>query len=170
MSCYSCPYIKEEFEDRFELWLKDECFKSEEYFEYGSISDDCLMSCWCEKTGMKLSLGYTCGEEVLDLPHPNPKIEIRKLNRYERKQKYKRKLDNMVKNNLWWPSPAIWVDKYGHWTDKEEDKLYTKKYSTRRKISKYLKNQSDRKVRRYKGILKSGCSYRKLYDYWWELW
>lgn len=39
----------------------------------------------------------------------------------------------------------------------------------RGRISKYLKKQSNRKIRRYKNRRFHGGNYRKLFDYWWEL-
>ena len=39
----------------------------------------------------------------------------------------------------------------------------------RGKRSKYFKQQSNRKIRRYKGELHKGNMAHKLYDFWWEL-
>ena len=34
---------------------------------------------------------------------------------------------------------------------------------------KYLKRKGNRKVRNYRGLPKKGNQYRKVFDYWWEL-
>ena len=40
----------------------------------------------------------------------------------------------------------------------------------RSKRSKYLKRQSNKKIRKYKGELHNGYQHiHKLYDFWWEL-
>lgn len=35
---------------------------------------------------------------------------------------------------------------------------------------RFLKQQSNRKVRRYQGELPKGNTYRKMFDYWFNLW
>ena len=52
---------------------------------------------------------------------------------------------------------------------KERDgKEYYKRYY-RGKRSKYLKRLSNKAVRRYKGDISGKGGYKKLFDYWWEL-
>ncbi len=42
------------------------------------------------------------------------------------------------------------------------------KYPGNSNAQRYLKKVSNKKVRKYKSI-KSGCAYRRLFDYWWIL-
>lgn len=56
----------------------------------------------------------------------------------------------------------------GAYYDEDKDRLI--KFSPRRKskYTKYLRKVANRKVRRYSEDLSYG-SYRKVYDYWWEI-
>lgn len=53
----------------------------------------------------------------------------------------------------------------------DEDKKRLIRYSPSKKSSRprYLRNQANRKVRKTLTALHHG-QYRKIYDYWWELW
>lgn len=52
---------------------------------------------------------------------------------------------------------------------KERDgKEYYKRYY-RGKRSKYLKRLSNKAVRKYKGVISGKGGYKRLFDYWWEL-
>ena len=59
---------------------------------------------------------------------------------------------------------------YGAGAYYDEDKKRYIRYSPCRNsgYAKYLRKVANRKVRRSKDCLKHG-SYRKVYDYWWEL-
>lgn len=76
-----------------------------------------------------------------------------------------------LNNNVghWYPSPVtytdeIWIKGLGY---VENPKPYYKRLY-RGKRSKYLKKQSHRKIRRYKGELHNGWQCHKLYDFWWQ--
>lgn len=71
-----------------------------------------------------------------------------------------------------YPSGAYWTDTF--WPNREEhhDIVQTSdaflKECGRGKASKFLKKQSDRKIRR-SGELYTGSQYRKKFDFWWGL-
>lgn len=43
------------------------------------------------------------------------------------------------------------------------------KYPKASNRQRFLKRQSNKMVRRYKGAISSGNAYKKIYDYWWKL-
>ena len=60
---------------------------------------------------------------------------------------------------------CIWINGHGY---VQNAKPYYKRWY-RGKRSKYFKQQSNRKIRRYNGELHKGNMAYKLYDFWWEL-
>lgn len=50
---------------------------------------------------------------------------------------------------------------------KKPKTYYKRTYREKNRI-KYLKKQSNRKVRHYKGELHKGGQYRKVYEVWWQ--
>ena len=50
----------------------------------------------------------------------------------------------------------------------EEKGRYIRCWQPRR--AKYVKNKCNRAVRRYKGPLNTKGAYRKISEYWWEIW
>ena len=55
----------------------------------------------------------------------------------------------------------------GVWYNKEKGR-YIRYYQPRR--AKFVKRKCNRAVRRYKGDLSAKGSYRKVSEYWWEIW
>lgn len=55
----------------------------------------------------------------------------------------------------------------GVWYDEKRDR-YIRCYQPHR--AKFVKHKCNRAVRRYKGALTSKGSYRKVSEYWWEIW
>lgn len=78
------------------------------------------------------------------------------LNRYAKKQ--------ITKNRL------QYLKQYGSWWTVSNAKGYLRRcYVDENHITKKLKRHSNKKVRKYKYGLKNGNYYRKVFDYWWEL-
>ena len=76
-------------------------------------------------------------------------------NNYFNKMKEKKKLDKLYKNGPWW---AVY--------DNGDYKVRCYKG----KNSKYLKKMSNKKIRRTKEIgVRNKGNYKKIYDYWWNL-
>ena len=61
------------------------------------------------------------------------------------------------------------VDKHGRYADNDEDVAYYKRLNRDSPRSKYLKHQSNKAVRKYKGDLIRPSDYRKIFEYWWTL-
>lgn len=125
---------------------------------------------WCDKVGGKLSLYGICDDAVTTI-HVNH-IHISRQNRgleYRRRmrrKKNKRRRD-IIKTCGYYP-PAGWLDY--EWVDGVYTEIGTHiKYPRDSNAQRFLKRESNKRVRRYKGDIHKGNSYRKLFDYWWEL-
>lgn len=101
-----------------------------------------------------------------------------RLNKYERNKKYKQKLRRIAdetSNYVGGGAVRIGYDDKYSWYDgnhiclDDECTKYIKRVYISEWSSKYHKRLSNRRVRRYKGYIPSGCWYQKLYDYWWEM-
>lgn len=57
----------------------------------------------------------------------------------------------------------------GAWYDYRKDRIVKYCASNTPGYTKMLRRISNRKVRRAKDMQLKGCSYKKHYDYWWEL-
>ena len=56
----------------------------------------------------------------------------------------------------------------GVWFDERKGRYVKISASRKSKRPKYLRNRSNRKIRHYKGAL-NNSDYKRLFDYWWEL-
>lgn len=93
-------------------------------------------------------------QEYCYLSH-KPKSERKaRLNHYARKQICKIKLDRLYNEGSWWTVCDKGTHKIRHYISPR---------------AKHHKKYSNKKVRRTKNIGNHG-SYRKVYDYWWEVW
>jgi len=100
----------------------------------------------------------TCGESTFDEEADDnlPKTrKRRKLNRYERKYIERKRLSEIYEES-WHP---VWYDK--------DSQRYKRCYYSGRKG--FAKRQSNRKIRHTKDFDANGGMYRKLYDYWWNV-
>lgn len=160
MNCKQCPYIKAEY-----LYKADNAF--DEY------KDDIEDSCWCEKVGGKLSLYGRCGDPYIMNYQSENRAKRKRRNKRERDLKHKRRLKFIADNSSQYPCGAMyvcekWTRKNGYTPLKKPyyKRLYRDNHSGN---SKKLKSYASRCVRRYKGDLQNGGSYKKVFDYWWEL-
>lgn len=107
----------------------------------------------------EMCLPEECGyNSYMEEYYQSPKVKLKKgkkhkLNYYARKQIGRKKLDKLYDEAGWWTV----CDKGTH-----KVRCYIGS-------SKHHKKYSNKKVRQYKGYIGSGSSYRKLYDYWWEV-
>ena len=150
---------------------------------YISSNDTHIYDCYCRKIDDKIIMFGCCDDyrdgEIVRNYYRKP----RKLNRYERKMKYKRKLKRITENPSGYPSGAYYVvdenlcdewdplyQDYDTWA--KENSKYIKRYYRANHAPGYsglLKKRASRLFRRYRGELANGCAYKKIYDYWWEL-
>lgn len=152
--CATCSYGKEEYERRM-------CFCENDM--------DTFCDIYCDKTGGKVSIWGYCE----DINYDNPKQE----NHSKKKKRSKRERDIKYKSHLKYiseisnyPKPVyytdeIWISRQG-WVE-NPNPYYKRLYRGQR--SKHLKQQSNRRIRRYKGKLPNGYYCHRLYDFWWEM-
>ena len=126
-----------------------------------------IMECYCDKLGHKIL--YTgCCEEEETVPMEYAK-GVRKDCAYERDRKHKKKLVRLAKIcSKWYHSPAYMMDKDRDYTSDPEEMMFVSRiYRGHR--SKYLKRISNKKIRRYNKEIKSRGGYKRIFDYWWEM-
>lgn len=160
MSCKQCPYIKAEYFHKV-----DQAFDG---FEY-----DIEQSCWCDKVGGKLSWNVYCSDSY-GIDHPVVHhMKMKKRSKRERDEKYKKQLRFLSNNGSRYPYGAIWVDRkwikgkgYIFLKSPYYKRIYRSNHSGN---SKKMKVRSNRCIRRYKDEISKGGSYKKIFDYWWEL-
>lgn len=166
LQCRNCPYIKDDLDRMIN-----------EYYEYpGStlteyeISEFLHRYCWCEKVGGKIWHYGDCGDIEHSINNRKSSSKRKRRNKRERDLKYKRYLKRLSETSGGFPSGAFYTDEVwirGQGYVHNEKPYYKRLYRSKR--SKYLKKQSHRKIRRYKGELHNGCMCNRLYDFWWEL-
>lgn len=157
MRCRNCPYGIEDFE------------KYESYIDEEDI-ENCV---WCDKVGGKVYSHGHCSDWYEQNEEKNKNYSKKKrINKRERYLKHQNHLEYLHKTlGNWYPSPVRYMDEIcirgvGY---VENSKPYYKRLY-RGKRSKYLKRQSNKAIRRYKGELNNGYQHvHKLYDFWWEL-
>ena len=176
MQCRNCPYGIEDFERRMYWYNKtiQEC-GIPNYIYHNlkpkDVADEFEQFLWCDKIGGKVYCFGHC-EDAFDIPdviNQRNSSKKKRINKRERDLKHKEHLKRLNKISKGYPSPVYYTDKiyvrgYGYI---ENPKPYYKRLY-RGKRSKYLKKQSNRKIRRYKGKLHNGWQCHKLYDFWWK--
>ena len=172
MRCRDCPYGKYDFESRVARY--ETLLGTGETIKVLS-EDEIEEFIRCEKVGNKVCWAGHCSDFYEeDVNTENIKCSNKKKrNKRERYLKYKnhlKRLERMGSYRCRHLNPVtytdeVWVKGKG-WI--ENSKPYYKRWY-RGKRSKYLKNQSNRKIRRYKGEIHNGYQCHKIYDYWWEL-
>ena len=176
MQCRNCPYGIEDFERRMYWYNKtiQEC-GIPNYIYHNlkpkDVADEFEQFLWCDKIGGKVYCFGHC-EDAFDIPdvtNQRNSSKKKRINKREKDLKHKEHLKRLNKISKGYPSPVYYTDKiyvrgYGYI---ENPKPYYKRLY-RGKRSKYLKKQSNRKIRRYKGKLHNGWQCHKLYDFWWK--
>lgn len=136
--------------------------------EYGTEPQ--LEYCGCDKTGDGKFYIYGFCEDAFCAYPTEKKIGRRQTGRayrrYQAKKKDKRKRNIIDRGGY---KPMIGYIEYGFVDGKWEQVGNHIKYPRNSNRQQYLKRQSNKKVRRYKGKIPNGSAYRKLFDYWWEL-
>ncbi len=130
---------------------------------------------YCDKTGGKIVLFGTCTDYPIKTKR-HSKSRIKKRNKRERDRKFRNHLKRISEMNFY-PQAGYYVcEKYIHghgWV--KIDKPYYRKiwigngrkhgYSKTR----WTKRKCNRAVRRYKNDISNGCMYKKISEYWWEI-
>jgi len=123
---------------------------------------------FCLKLGGLVGLCGHCGEGVEDIMKKKNAQRPQKLNKYYRKKKYKQHLERLADTGRYFPCGAYRVDADGYWVDDPNQTVYIKR-EYRGRISSTLKKIGNRQVRRYKGYIPNNGGYKKVFDFWWEL-
>ena len=192
MKCVNCPYIQEELKDRIRTEFKYNGFKS----DYVSVEYEHIDYCYCDKVGHKLYAGRCSDAEYMDEDEwfsflycngfdlnlvesfddnfqPNDTLndtlkETKKQKKRRRDKKhYLKQLRIYDALKQWYPTP-MWP-KYKEKDDNENEILYFRT-SHHNRYKQWLKKQSNKKIRRAKGVPKRGKGFKKIFDLWWELW
>lgn len=144
MGCAECPYIKNRIKP--------------------------IDKTYCPKLGSTIGNFGCCEMEARRMSRDRPYRRDRKLNHYDRDIKYKSRIKLLARNKLHtWYAPAYPVDENGDYHGDVNTATYFKR-EYRGSRSKYLKRQSNKKLRRYKGeVFMRGGGYRKVFDFWWEM-
>ena len=79
---------------------------------------------------------------------------------------YKRSKEQRKRDEHTYSETKTWYGK-GVWYDKE--KGIFRRYSLPER-TRFVKRKCNRAVRRYKGDLTTKGAYRKVSEYWWEIW
>lgn len=169
MKCRDCPYGKYDFKNMITkdnilhgVTEADALYKASSEYATEEIEKFIL----CEKVGGVVYYVGHCG----DWSETNNKVskkycKKKSMHKYERYLKHKDKMKNLyetIKNRRRRPDP-VWIE----CRDSKVLKSYYKRYY-RDRTSKYLKQQSNKTIRRHKTELYKGNQCHKLYDFWWE--
>lgn len=165
MNCRNCPYIEKALEKYMLLDEQEEIDEIEKF-------------CHCEKVGGKIALYGICTEES-----PQPKrdrkksVSGRKTKRRKRilqKTRYKNHLKSLYENVSGYPSPVYYkTERYikgQGYVPMEKPYLkrcYRDNHGGGRSV--WYKKQASKAVRKYEGYIEKGGTYKKIYEYWYQL-
>lgn len=166
MRCRDCPYGIEDFT------LRTEMYKS----VYGEYPDEDRANqseqfVWCDKVGGKVySFGHCSDWYEHDEEKHKNHSKKKRMNKRERYLRHQNHLKYLERVSCRYPYAVTYKDKIlikglGY---VENPKPYYKRWY-RGKRSSYLKRQSNKAIRRYKGELHKGYQHiHKIYDFWWK--
>lgn len=106
-------------------------------------------------------------------PINDPLKPTKKQKKRVRDKKHKEK-QSRIYNALsnWYPTPMWPRYKNDEWwrDEGERGKILYFRTSHHNRYKQWLKKQSNKKIRRTKGVPKRGKGFKKIFDLWWELW
>ena len=166
MRCRDCPYGIEDFT------LRTEMYKSV-YGEYPNEdrANESEQFVWCDKVGGKVySFGHCSDWYEHDEEKYKNHSKKNRINKRERYLKHQNHLKYLARVSCGYPQAVtyedeVWIKGVGYI---KNPKPYYKRWY-RGKRSSYLKRQSNKAIRRYKGELHNGYQHiHKIFDFWWE--
>lgn len=178
INCITCPYGKEDFDRRMTCYnkvIEEKGIPNDIYhsLQPEEAENELGQFLWCDKVGGKIySFGH-CEDAYIEPSQEENYRKRKRRTKRERGLKYKSHLKFLAKNIKKYPSPAMYVDEVfvGGYGYIENLKPYYKRLyiDSRGHKSSFYKKISNHKIRRYKGELQYGCSYKKVYDYKWNI-
>lgn len=150
MSCLDCPYKLREYD-----------------FTNGEYMDTAI---WCWKVDGRPKCIGSCGDDLESEENAKRITKKQRIHKYERYLKHQNHLKYLKRVSCGYPSAVTYEDE--RWIRRQgyipNPKPYYKRWY-RGSHSKWLKRQSSKRIRRYKGELNNGWYCHKLFDFWWEL-
>jgi len=177
LNCRECPYGKEDFERRmywYQKTVNEQGISNDSYhcLKPEDAAAEFEQFVWCDKVGGKVySFGHcTDFHEDTDNIHIN-RSKRKRRNKRERDLKYKNHLRNLCGSTTCTHSSIeftseIYIRNHGYI---KNPKPYYKKIYYGENCKRYYKKYANKVVRRYKGEIHNGCSYKKVFDYAWTI-
>lgn len=197
MKCVNCPYIQEQLKDRIETALRYDGFipdyKSAEYEDVdycycekvghklyaGRCSDAEYMDedewfgfLYCNGFDLSLIGKYDDDFQPDDTINDTLKETKKQKKRRRNKKHFRRQLRIYDALKRWYPTPMWPRYKNDEWwrDEGERGEILYFRTSHHNRYKQWLKKQSNKKIRRTKGVPKRGKGFKKFFDLWWELW
>lgn len=128
-----------------------------------------LEYCGCDKVQTDFFIGGYCSDAFETAAPQNKRCRPRKSGRAYRRETRKRKKEKLMCIMTYGNKPGIGYTEWG-WKDGVYQPIGNYiKFPKNSNRQTFLKTYSNRKVRRYKGDIRNGNSYRRHFDYAWEL-
>jgi len=178
MYCRECPYGKEDFEKMmswYEITATEKGMPNDIYHDLKpeDAADEFEKFLWCDKVGGKTFRVGRCEDAYIQSEISQNYSKQKRRSKRERDFKYKAHVKFLAQTYSGYPPIAIPVGENGKYNfDDPVGTVYYKRiHRGRRKPNryKYYKKYANGRVRQYKGDIKSGNSYRKIFDYWYTV-
>ena len=190
MNCKDCPYIKDEFDRRIQ-WYEEYVTEHgipNDIYGYATLEDmkEWIQNhSWCEKTGGKVWWYGQCSDAHSPTVMSN-KVNKKRNNvnfikhnskiskKRERDWKHRNHAEKLARitehrwSQAYYLKTKDWYIRDGYIEIIECKKPYYQRIY-RGQRSKWIKKQCNRSVRRYKGKIPNGGSYKKIDEFWWEM-
>lgn len=128
-----------------------------------------LEYCGCDKVQTEFFISGYCGDAFREDPCSAKPCKPRKTGRAYRRQMQKKKKDRLMKIMTYGYNPAAGYTDWGWVNGIYKPVGNYIQYPKNSNMQVYWKNQSNRSVRRYKGRISNGNSYRKHFEYVWMI-
>ena len=148
MSCLDCPYELREYD-----------------FINGEYMDTAI---WCWKVDGRPKCIGSCGDDIEE-EIPKRITKKQRIHKYERYLKHQNHLRYLERVSCGYPPAVTYEDEIRIRRQcyvPNPKPYYKRRYRGYR--SKILKQQSNKRIRRYKGEFKNGWQCHKIYDFWLE--
>lgn len=149
MSCLDCPYKLREYD-----------------FTNGEYMDTAI---WCWKVDGRPKCIGSCGDDLESEENAKRITKKQRIHKYQRYLKHQHHLRYLERVSCGYPPAVTYEDEIRIRRQcyvPNPKPYYKRRYRGHR--SKILKQQSNKRIRRYKGELKNGWQCHKIYDFWWE--